>query len=166
MKVVDDFLYDDLYQDLVRDLNDLRYTHVDSYNGIEKSEALLDAETVGRIRSCYADKVADPVGVFEASITKCDPGYEYDLHADHPDKIVSTVLYLAPETGDGTLFLQKIEGTRLFFEEVVWLPNRLVTWKNAGQRHMYRNTKQEIRFTLNIYQKKHDVSFEVQNIYE
>ena len=161
MKVVEDFLYPDLYYQVLDSLGDLDYRLIDDYNGSEKREADLKTEVVEEIKACYQEKVRKPVGFFTASIVKCDPGYKYHIHYDHPSKLVSTVVYLHPDQGNGTFFVTKEEGLKASFDEIIWYPNRLVSWVNTGQRHMYRNTTDDIRCTLNIYQKKLDIDFAV-----
>ena len=166
MKVVDNFLYDSLYNNIKDRLDSLSYQLVDGNKGSRKFEASLDAETKSSIKDCYSQKVGDLVGYFDASVVKCEPGYWYNIHADHPDKLVSTVVYLCPEKGNGTLFLKSQEGNTKNFYEVIWSPNRLVSWVNAGQEHMYENTTSDVRYTLNIYQKKYSSGFFVGPINE
>jgi len=165
VKVLDNFLYKDLYAQLLGDLDDLDYRLIDTNKGAYKHEASLGDDLTEQIKSCYQKKVAEPVGFFDVSVVKCDPGYEYNIHADNPNKIVSTVVYLYPEQGDGTSFVKEERVNSIRFDEIIWKPNRLVSWVNKGQRHMYRNTTDEIRCTLNIYQKKRDSFFKVQSSY-
>ena len=166
MKVVDNFLYDSLYNNIKDRLDSLSYRLVDKHKGSRKFEASLDAETQGSIKDCYFQKVGDLVGYFDASVVRCEPGYRYNIHADHPNKLVSTVVYLCPEKGNGTLFLKNQEGNTRTFHEVIWFPNRLVSWVNSGQEHMYENTTNDVRYTLNIYQKKDSSGFFVEPINE
>lgn len=166
VKVLDNFLDPDLYCQLLDGMDGLSYRILDRYKDSEKREAHLGKDMVEQIKSCYHKKVRDPVGFFDATVVKCDPGYKYRTHADHPDKLVSTVVYLHPDQGNGTFFLTKEEGLESTFDEIIWVPNRLVSWVNTGQRHMYRNTTDEIRCTLNIYQKKRDLVFKTQAFYE
>ncbi len=163
MKVIDDFLYPELYQRILSRLDNLEYQFVDCSKKAEKHEAKLSDDLAEEIKACYQEKVRKPVGFFTASIVKCDPGYGYPIHYDHPEKLVSTVVYLHPEVGNGTYFLLKEDkdDQGKLMKEIVWRPNRLVSWVNHGQRHMYRNTADAIRCTLNIYQKKLDTDFSV-----
>ena len=161
MKVLDNFLYKDLYSQLLGELDDLDYRLIDDHKGADKHEASLGDDISQQIKSCYQEKVGEPVGFFDVTVVKCYPGYEYNIHADNPNKIVSTVVYLYPEQGDGTSFVKEESVNRISFDEIIWKPNRLVSWINTGQRHMYRNTTDDIRCTLNIYQKKLDIDFAV-----
>ena len=162
MKVLDDFLYPELYQRILNCLDNLEYDFVDCFNKAKKYEAKLSRELAEEIKACYQEKVRKPVGFFTAGIVRCDPNYKYHIHYDHPSKLVSTVVYLHPEVGDGTYFLKEDKGDQVkVMQEIVWHPNRLVSWVNTGQKHMYQNTTDAIRCTLNIYQKKENKDFEV-----
>lgn len=162
MKIVDSFLYPDLYDRLVRDIRTLSYRFVDEVGEAKKFEADLDESVCQRIKQCYEDKVAKTEGFFSAGVVRCDPKYTYALHADHPNKLVSSVVYLYPEVSDGTHFLKEDKGAQgKVMEEVVWFPNRLVTWRNEGQLHLYHNKTKEPRITLNIYQKRNSGAFKV-----
>lgn len=162
MKIIDNFLYPDLYDRLMRDIHTLSYRFIDGTEEAKKFEADLDSGIVQQVQECYADKVGETEGFFAAGVVRCDPKYTYALHADHPDKLVSSVVYLYPEVGDGTHFLKEDKGAQgKFMEEVVWFPNRLVTWRNEGQLHLYHNKTKEPRITLNIYQKRNSGAFKV-----
>lgn len=162
MKIVDNFLYPDLYDRLVRDIRTLSYRFVDEVGEAKKFEADLDESVCQRIKQCYEDKVAKTEGFFSAGVVCCGPEYQYHLHHDHPSKLVSSVVYLYPEIGNGTYFLKEDRGDQgKVMEEVVWFPNRLVTWRNEGQLHLYHNKTKEPRITLNIYQKRNSGAFKV-----
>ena len=167
MKVLEDFLYPDLYGEIVGSINDLPYRVIDDDNDAVKFEADLDESICQRIKQCYEDKVAKTEGFFSAGVVCCEPGYFFNMHADHPNKLVSSVVYLCPEAGNGTVFFKEDRGDQgKVLDEVLWHPNRLVTWRNQGQLHMYENKTDEPRYTLNIYQKKNDEVFEVRSISE
>jgi hypothetical protein len=164
VKVLDEFLYPDLYDRLIRDIHTLSYRFIDGTEEAKKFEADLGSDIVQQVQECYEDKVGETEGFFSAGVVRCDPKYTYELHADHPSKLVSSVVYLYPETGNGTYFLKEDNGNQgKIMDEIVWHPNRLVTWANQGQLHMYGNKTEELRYTLNIYQKKNDEVFEVRS---
>lgn len=162
MKIVDNFLYPDLYDRLTRDIHSLSYRFIDGTEEAKKFEADLGSDIVQQVQECYEDKVAKTEGFFSAGVVRCDPKYTYALHADHPSKLISSVVYLCPEIGNGTYFLKEDGGDQgKAMEQIVWRPNRLVTWRNTGQLHFYHNKTKELRYTLNIYQKKDDKVFKV-----
>ena len=162
MKTIDNFLYPDLYERLIRDINVLSYRFIDGAGEAKKFEANLDESVCQRIKQCYEDKVAKAEGFFSAGVVRCGPEYQYHIHYDHPSKLVSSVVYLCPEIGNGTYFLKEDRGDQgKVMEQIVWRPNRLVIWRNTGQLHFYHNKTKEPRYTLNIYQKKNDKVFEV-----
>ena len=162
MKIIDNFLYPDLYDRLIRDIRVLSYRFIDGVGEAKKFEADLGGDIVQQVQECYEDKVAKAEGFFSAGVVYCRPEYQYHIHYDHPSKLVSSVVYLCPEIGNGTYFLKEDRGDQgKVMEEIVWRPNRLVTWRNTGQLHFYHNKTKEPRYTLNIYQKKNDEVFEV-----
>ena len=162
MKIIDNFLYPDLYDRLIRDIHTLSYRFIDETEEAKKFEADLGSDIVQQVQDCYEDKVGETEGFFSAGVVRCDPKYTYDLHADHPNKLVSSVVYLCPDISNGTYFLKEDRGAQgKLMEEVVWFPNRLVTWRNTGQLHFYRNKTKEPRITLNIYQKRNSGAFKV-----
>lgn len=154
IRVVSDFLPENLYADLVENRDSYAYRLVDQVSDIsQKHEADLPEDISLQIKKVYEEKVGPTVGYWRTSIVRCDPGYRYPVHADISGKLQSTVLYLYPEVGDGTRFVE--EG------ELRWKPNRLITWKNKGQLHSYKNSKPERRYTLNIYQQDSETKWAV-----
>lgn len=154
---IDDFLDKDLYDFIVGNRNGFNYRFIDGDGEAKKHEALLGKELTDRIKQNYIDKVGPTVGHFSVGIVRCDPVYHYNMHADHPTKLVSCVVYLHPKRSTGTIFEKDNR-------EMLWKPNRLIAWENRGQRHFYENRTAEPRYTLNIYQKSEDTNFEVVKI--
>ena len=153
MRIVDGILDLELYYFLVNHRNEFNYRHLDSYKGqAHKYEAELGKELTAWVKKNYAERVMEPQGNFKVGIVKCDPVYHYNMHADHPSKIISSVVYLHPKKSTGTIF----EQDNL---EVEWRPNRLIAWENRGQRHFYENRTSQPRYTLNIYQTDGDHTF-------
>ena len=154
MKIVDEILDLELYYFIVNNRNQFNYRHIDTYKGkAQKHEADLGKELTAWVKKNYTQRVGEPVGTnFKVGIVKCDPVYHYNMHADHPSKIISSVVYLHPKKSTGTIF----EQDNL---EVAWRPNRLIAWENRGQRHFYENRTTQPRYTLNIYQIDGDHTF-------
>ena len=63
MKVVDDFLYDSLYNNIKDRLDSLSYQLVDEYEGSGKFEASLDAETRNGIKKIATPKSEILLGI-------------------------------------------------------------------------------------------------------
>ena len=78
----------------------------------------------------------------------CDPKYKYVKHRDHPNKLLSIIVYLAPEEGNGTLVWGEDDKPL----EIMWKPNRAVIFENSKHGiHNYINKTNHLRYTLNIY---------------
>jgi len=141
---IDDFLPAWLWYWIAASKDEYDYKYVDSWDGASKHEAMLSDRVNVAIRQAYEDRVGKTQGYFYCSIVRAEPGYMYPEHADHASKIVSSVVYLWPDDGDGTHFMKH--------HDVTWQTNRLVTWRNEGQLHSYGNSKDDNRYTLNLYQ--------------
>lgn len=149
MRIVDNFLDDDLYQWFLRNLNDFDYYTVDKTKDLYlKQEHDCAEDVVLKVKKCYEDKVGRALGHFNVGVVKCDPNYKYPWHADHHTKLMSSVLYLHPNKSSPTIFQDE--------RTLEWKPNRLVLWVNKGQIHRYTNSTDEPRYTLNIYQTSGD----------
>jgi len=148
IKTIDDFLPAWLWYWIAASKDEYDYHCVDSCERGSKHEAMLGDRINTSIREAYEDRVGKVQGQFYCSIVRAEPGYWYPDHADHSTKIVSSVVYLWPDDGDGTQFADHAD--------VTWQTNRLVTWVNDGQVHSYRNTRNEDRYTLNLYQTAGD----------
>ena len=144
IKTIDDFLPAHLWYWITASRDEYTYRLVDTEGDASKHEANLSPSVNQLIREVYESKVGSIEHNFYCTIVKAEPGYWYPDHADHPSKIVSSVLYLWPDEGDGTQFRNE--------QDVAWQTNRLVTWHNQGQVHRYGNTTTQARYTLNLYQ--------------
>lgn len=91
---------------------------------------------------------------FNFIIPKDGKGFEYPLHFEHPSKIMSVVVYIAPDEGTGTLIHKE---NKDFFTEIKWKPNRAlifsgikgITW------HGYKcNPEHKYRLTYNTFLRK------------
>lgn len=97
---------------------------------------------------------------FVFDLVKCEPKYCYQKHVDHKDKILSIVVYLHPEEGNGTILLDEINQQY----DVVWKPNRaLLFMTNSHAFHYYKNKTHENRYSLNVYVVEGPWEFEVTN---
>ena len=80
--------------------------------------------------------------------------YEYPVHDEHPDKLLSIVVYISPNHGSGTqLYTEK----QVFFAEAEWKPNRAFIF--SGQRgktwHGYKcKSEHKFRLTYNAFIRK------------
>ena len=92
-------------------------------------------------------------------LVRCDPGYVYGKHKDHPLKYISIVVFLHPERANGTT----LYGNNDKAYTVGWKRNRAFIFLNSSHGyHYYTNTTNNRRFTLNIYvTTKPNTSFEV-----
>lgn len=162
--VVDNFLSESTYNNLlkIKDQED-SYNIVDYSDGktvtpnpikdgfIKKSMPLFkDVSMVNKILPDVArhleDMLPDRYWVLP-DLIRCDPKYFYNIHKDHPTKAFSIVVYLHPESGNGTI----LRGSK---EDVVvkWRPNRAVVFENSTHGfHYYTNTTDKYRYSLNIY---------------
>lgn len=81
----------------------------------------------------------------------CDPNYVYGLHKDHPDKVLSVVVFLHPTISNGTILV----GNKGDKHGVQWRQNRALIFRqqdlDSGGVHFYHNKTQYPRLTLNIY---------------
>lgn len=94
------------------------------------------------------DLIPDITYYVVPDIVRCDPGYEYPVHWDHPKKYISIVVFLAPIKANGTVLLDKKNNQYV----VGWKQNRALIFKSGkGGRHFYVNTTNSKRFTLNVY---------------
>lgn len=153
--------------------NDGLYKFVDCWSGGFVNAKTIDGAPTKKSISIYMDKNLtklirqDVVRHLEdilpndyyniCDLVRCDPGYVYSPHRDHKDKLISIVVYLDPEDGDGTVL-------RTNNQDVVvkWRQNRAVVFENAKHgNHWYRNTTNKYRYSLNIYITKEPGLFNV-----
>lgn len=86
----------------------------------------------------------------------CPSGYRYDrIHCDTENKLMSTVLFMYPDEGDGTeLYTDKSQ--QALHSQVPWKANRALSFVSQNnprfQRtwHNYGNTKPFPRVTFNL----------------
>lgn len=83
-----------------------------------------------------------------AELVKCEPGYAYHTHRDHPCKTYTIVVFIDPDEGNGTILV----GSDKQEYEVVWKKNRaLIIRQDPLAFHRYTNTTNQNRFSFNIF---------------
>ena len=106
----------------------------------------------------YSNKVLPNTMYSFVELAICHPGFAYRyIHSDNRDdfKLMTTVLYVSPEEGNGTeLYSSKLKSS--FVEEIEWKPNRALSFvgtenpKYQGTWHNYKNTKPHARASINL----------------
>ena len=83
------------------------------------------------------------------------PGFDYRIHPDAEYKVMTTVLYVAPEDANGTEVYTSYD-KKSFVGEIEWKQNRglcFVSQSNPKFQetlHGYKNTRNEARATINL----------------
>lgn len=170
--VADNFLSQEIYNELLQIKDNGKFEIVDKSNGsyATKYNTIASKHHIGLRRCNYPVlyknleneckdklnvllspdqqvKIEDEVN-FIFDLVRCEPKYAYQSHADHPDKIISIVVYLHPEDANGTI-LQDADKNEY---DVTWKQNRALIFKTSPDKlHLYRNTSDSYRYTLNIY---------------
>lgn len=172
--VIDDFLPKDVYNELLNIKDNGNYELVDMSNGVRVSEwdAVASKHHV-RLRRWMAEynllyKQLEEIcnntlpSLFDYKqlvnwneqtnlvfdLVRCEPKYAYQKHADHWDKLISIVVYLHPENANGTTLF----GPNQKEYDVIWKPNRALIFKTSQEKiHMYKNTTNQYRYSLNVY---------------
>lgn len=165
--VIDDFLPKEIYNELLHIKDNGEYELVDMSNGKRATEknAIASKHHV-RLRrwnpkyNLLYKQLEETCNntlqlvnwnkqtnlVFD--LVRCEPKYTYQKHADHWDKLISVVVYLHPESANGTILF----GPDQKKYDVIWKPNRALIFKTSEEKiHMYKNTTDEYRYSLNVY---------------
>lgn len=164
--IIDDFLSPRVIELLEKLYNHPAFEIVDSFhNGcifnpsqvqlhhkIKRSLPLYKDTNLSKLISdCVITKlsrVVDCNNQCMPDLVKCDPGYRYNAHKDHPGKKSSIVVFLDPANGDGTTLLDNRKGRH----EILWKQNRaLIFNQHQHGLHEYVNTGIQTRITLNLY---------------
>jgi hypothetical protein len=104
----------------------------------------------------YGNKVIPEKFYTYAELAICTPGFKYPyIHQDVERKIMTTVLYVAPDDGDGTDLYSK-NNKKSLIKSVEWKPNRAISF--VSQRnpklqetwHNYGNSKPFCRASINM----------------
>lgn len=170
--VIDDFFTSSIYNQLVvLSKREDKYVIVDSSDG--KNIVKNDNPQVVARKYCIRIYKSDLyqqiqhhtkkklVGIIEnndlqelfavCDLVKCEPLYMYPKHVDHVDKIYSIVIFLNPQSGNGTTLLDNKKKKY----DVCWKQNRAFIFKSDKTTlHYYLNNTDQPRYTLNIYLSK------------
>lgn len=172
--IVDNFLSDQLYNKLIMSRRNSKFELVDSWHngGIHgitntlpdfpKKKSLplyfnksLREEIFIEIKNKLSD-IVDCKLYCLPDLIRCDPGYRYIIHADHPKKLYSIVVYLHPIMSNATTLLDATNNEY----DIMWRQNRALIFKqNQYGLHYYKNSTQYPRLTLNVYMTKDEVVF-------
>jgi hypothetical protein len=84
-----------------------------------------------------APKKIDLLDFIEFSLVVAGPEYSHHVHDDDTNKLVSAVIYVAPEDNRGTLIHTKKNGPPV--QEITWKPNRAFIFSRREQEtwHSY-----------------------------
>ncbi len=83
-----------------------------------------------------------------------DKTYEYPIHDEHPDKLLSIVVYISPNQGSGTQIYRE---DKTFFNEPEWKPNRAFIFSGIKGKtwHGYKcKPEHKYRLTYNAFLRK------------
>lgn len=176
--VIDNFFNDTTLSNIISLSNSSSFTHVDNSNGkIITNKNYIASKYDLKIRKKKQPELFNELkDASHTSLTKiidseilnkfyyiidlvyCEPGYTYQKHLDHPEKLYSVVVYLHPNESDGTILLD--QDSKMY--NVTWKPNRAFVFKNNTKaHHLYTNKHSNNRYSLNIYLTAIELSFEV-----
>lgn len=174
--IVDNFLDDDLYKLLVGSRKHEHFKLVDSWDGGQvvtrndthdsypKKMALpvyMDLAITQSVTNTIVNKLGSVINCdyfCKPDLIRCDPGYRYDPHRDHVDKINTIVVYLHPIMSDATILIDSVRN----HYSVMWRQNRaLIFTQESHGLHCYQNNTQYPRLTLNVYMSKEDHVYDV-----
>ena len=80
--------------------------------------------------------------------------YVFPIHSDSRDKLLSVVIYIAPEVNEGTWLYEDKSGKNP--KQVEWIPNRAFVFsRNDNTWHSYRADGKNNRLTL-VYNLRSD----------
>lgn len=172
--VIDDFLPKEIYNELLHIKDNGSYELVDMSNGVHVTERNAIASKhhvrLRRVNAKYKTLYNQLKEECETSLSslfnfqqfvnwnnetnfvfdlvRCEPKYGYQRHIDHWAKLISIVVYLHPENANGTILI----GPDKEEYDVIWKPNRAVIFKTSPEKiHMYKNTTDTYRYSLNVY---------------
>jgi len=161
-KVVDDFLDNQTYDYLVAEREKFPYRVIDKYKTSGKFGYFFESRDSNVLES-ISKSVIGAIGNHDltvvSEIVRCESGYTYPAHSDHPDKLYTIVTYLHPEKSNGTILLSATKQTKQKIE-IEWKPNRALIFKqNPNAPHYYFNNTIEDRYTLNTFLTKENIRF-------
>lgn len=174
--IVDNFLSDQLYNRLVMSRHHHRFQLVDSsYNNriytipdtqanFPKKKALPLFQDKSITKEISAEVKNKLSGIVDNNLycipdlVRCDPGYQYCIHTDHPEKLYSIVVYIHPVMSNATTLLDFTNNEY----DIMWRQNRALVFEQ-GQHglHYYKNSTQYPRLTLNVYMTEEEKAFAI-----
>ena len=90
----------------------------------------------------------------ELNIVNNGKDYVFDIHSDSRDKLLSAVIFIAPEVNEGTWLYDDKKGSNP--RQIEWLPNRnFVFCRNDHTWHSYKADGKQNRLTL-VYNLRSD----------
>ena len=165
IKIIDNFLDQ---KDLI-EISSIKLKKVDSnkvkvyHNSIDKNNKTkvecLTPEFLNRLNKNYHSKALDlleelnpnKVGLYDYSefhIIETGANYQFPIHDDTPNKLLSGVIYLKPETNVGTIFYKNRKGEGKNITE--WRVNRGVFFSRSEKEtwHSYKGDGKSNRLAL------------------
>jgi hypothetical protein len=162
-EIIDDFLSKEDF-DFLSSIN-IDSTSVDS-NAISKNKIFADGsivsnlpeewllnfkekyfyKTVEILKQHAPDKV-DKVHYMELNVVESGPHFQFPIHPDSLDKLLSCVIYLQPVNNNGTILYSSNEGADAHMAE--WKQNRCVIFSRTDKTwHSYGGDSINSRRTL------------------
>ncbi len=164
-KVIDNFLDKDDFENLSSinfgnvSKNEIKICHNKIFsNGTIENDCLREID-VKKLFDNYQDKALKMLEDFnpakiplweysEFHITLTGSDYVYAIHRDNPYKLLSGVIYLAPEQNKGTIIYDNKKGENK--KEIEWKQNRGLFFSRGENNsyHSYEGDKKSTRLTL------------------
>jgi len=165
IKTIDNFLKQEDFNEICSvTLKSIGRNEVHVYhNSIDKNKNLkndcFDSKLLNRLHNNYHAKAMsfleelNPLKVklydySEFHLIETGSDYEFPIHDDTPDKLLSGVIYIKPEANTGTIFYEnkKGEGKNI----IEWKTNRAIFFSRAEKKtwHSYKGDGQSNRVAL------------------
>lgn len=165
IKIIDNFLNDDDFQDLSNYAKNLAsndnikvfHNEIDKKNNVIKSS--IKEDILKRINKNYLPKAInileklnnDKLKLFSYSdftIVKTNKNTKFPIHDDAPNKLLSGVIFLYPKENQGTIFYNNKSGDGK--TEVDWRLNRAVFFSRKEREtwHSYQGDNKNDRIAL------------------
>ena len=164
-KVIDNFLDKDDFENLSSinlgniSKNEIKIYHNKIFsNGTIESDRLRE-DDIKKLFDNYHDKALKMLEDFNSAkiplwdysefhIIQTGSDYSYPIHRDSPYKLLSGVIYLAPEQNKGTILYDNKRGENT--KEIEWKQNRGLFFSRSENNsyHSYEGDKKSTRLTL------------------
>ena len=178
--VIDNFFNENLYQDIVRQTLQSElyakvakhdkiatYLNYDEFGNIVQNNNLdkcLSSDVIDDIYEYYFDECVDLLSQLDSSkvpdlkymqigVTYCGSNYTGEkVHVDRPEKLLSIVVYIAPEENIGTvLYKNETEISK----QIDWKPNRSLIFSRDDDQtptwhHYYSNKNKRVAVIINL----------------